>query len=156
MHFFEKTPFRTPLLLETLSGCAMAPNRRGHGSPKRVFKGFLGGSWGVLGGFLGVPSGPWTPLESSEVPGLRLAAPKSLPGAAWETPGSHRGRRKGFTGTSLEPSGRLPGAFGASQKPHGSIPGASPGALKSILGVARRFQDLSTSADGKGMPIELS
>ena len=114
------------------------------------------GSWGVLGGFLGVPSGPWTPLESSEVPGLRLAAPKSLPGAAWETPGSHRGRRKGFTGTSLEPSGRLPGAFGASQKPHGSIPGASPGALKSILGVARRFQDLSTSADGKGMPIELS
>ena len=152
MHFFKKHPSERHSCLRHSLG-AQWPRI---GADMGLQRGFLRGSWGVIGGFLGVPSGPWTPLESSEVPGLRLAAPKSLPGAAWETPGRHRGRRKGFTGTSLEPSGRLPGAFGASQKPHGSIPGASPGALKSILGVARRFQDLSTSADGKGMPIELS
>ena len=106
----------------------MAPNRRGHGSPKRVFKGFLGGSWGVLGGFLGgswgsrvAPGPPWNPPKcrdcvwrrpraSREPLGRLLGATGGVAKASreppWSLPGDSQeplGRRKSLTGASLEP-----------------------------------------------------
>ena len=114
----------------------MAPNRRGHGSPKRVFKGFLGGSWGVLGGFLGgswgsrvAPGPPWNPPKcrdcvwrrpraSREPLGRLLGATGGVAKASreppWSLPGDSQeplGRRKSLTGASLEPPQGLSRAF---------------------------------------------
>ena len=132
MHFFEKTPFRTPLLLETLSWCAMAPNRRGHGSPKRVFKGLLGVFGGFLGGSWGsrvAPGPPWNPPKcrdcvwrrpraSREPLGRLLGATGGVAKASreppWSLPGDSQeplGRRKSLTGASLEPPQGLSRAF---------------------------------------------
>ena len=119
MHFFffkKKTPFRTPLLLETLSWCAMAPNRRGHGSPKRIFKGLLGGSWGVLGG----PEWPLDPLGILRSAGIAF-------GGAQKPPGSR-------LGDSWEPPG-------ASQRLHGNLPGAFRETPRSLWGVAKASRE---------------
>ena len=72
-------------------------------------RGFERGSWGVLGGFLGVPGGPWALLGLLRGPGVASGGSQEPPGSPWEP-------RKGLPGASWAPPGRLPKASWASPK----------------------------------------
>ena len=108
VQFFENTLQSTRRARGTFLGTPWPQIGSDTALQRGLLKRFLGEAWVVLGGFLGVPCGPGPSLGSSEVSGLRLVAPKSLPGASREAPRSLREPRKGLPGASWAPPMELP------------------------------------------------